>query len=149
ADKLTQDAANVLLKILEEPPARTAIFLLTPYKDRLFATIISRCQPVRFRLLSDAEKHPTLSHEEIQAAADAEALWTKLPDMTPGQILAKQESRSRGTTVTRVDIEERIQRLLPPALREFRSGGGRVSERRLALIQKAQLQLRQNVPPAL
>ena len=52
---LTPDAANVLLKILEEPPPQTAIFLLTPYRDRLFSTIVSRCQPIRFRPLSDEE----------------------------------------------------------------------------------------------
>jgi DNA polymerase-3 subunit delta' len=55
AHRLTPDAANVLLKILEEPPANTAIFLVTPFRDRLFATLVSRCQPVRFRALSDEE----------------------------------------------------------------------------------------------
>ena len=69
--------------------------------------------------------------------------------MTPSQILAKQESRGRGTSVTRGDIEEQINRLLSPALREFRSSGGRSSEKKLTLIQKAQQQLRNNVPPAL
>src|SRR5258706_4861690 len=33
--RLTADAANVLLKILEEPPPTTAIFLVTPFRDRL------------------------------------------------------------------------------------------------------------------
>jgi DNA polymerase-3 subunit delta' len=55
AHRLTPDAANVLLKILEEPPRQTAIFLLTPFRDRLFATLLSRCQPVRFKPLSDEE----------------------------------------------------------------------------------------------
>jgi DNA polymerase III delta' subunit len=66
AHKLTPDAANVLLKILEEPPERTAIFLLTPYRDRLFATIVSRCQPVRFRRLSDEEMRQVLRRFEDQ-----------------------------------------------------------------------------------
>ena len=55
AQRLTPDAANVLLKILEEPPPRTVIFLVTPFRDRLFLTVASRCQPVRFRRLADEE----------------------------------------------------------------------------------------------
>jgi DNA polymerase III delta' subunit len=66
AHRLTPDAANVLLKILEEPPERTAIFLLTPFRDRLFATLVSRCQPVRFRRLSDEEMRQVLRRFEHQ-----------------------------------------------------------------------------------
>src|SRR5258706_7753573 len=51
ADRLTADAANDLLKVLEEPPANTAIILVTPLRDRLLATSVSRAEPVRFRYL--------------------------------------------------------------------------------------------------
>jgi len=61
AHRLTADAANVLLKILEEPPPRTALFLLTAFRDRLFATLLSRCQPVRFRPLNDDEMRQVLT----------------------------------------------------------------------------------------
>jgi len=44
AEKLTIPAQNALLKILEEPPARTLIILLAPQKEALLPTIISRCQ---------------------------------------------------------------------------------------------------------
>ena len=80
AHRLTADAANVLLKILEEPPSNTAIFLVTPFRDRLFATILSRCQPVRFRSL-DRTAH--LSHDAIEAAQDAEHLWQALSQDAP------------------------------------------------------------------
>jgi DNA polymerase-3 subunit delta' len=148
ADKMSPDAANVLLKVLEEPPPQTAIFLLTPSKDRLLATIVSRCQPVRFRRLSDSETHHNLSHDAIQAIAEADALWKSLPAMTPGQILSKQEPR-RGSSVTRAEIELQLNRLLAPALREFHAAGTGPSAKKLTLIQKAQQQLRNNVPPAL
>src|SRR6266700_2924531 len=75
AHRLTADAANVLLKILEEPPANTAIILVTAFRDRLLQTIVSRCQPVRFRYL---ERAPQLSHEEIEAHRQAEYLWDSL-----------------------------------------------------------------------
>ena len=35
AHRMTPDAANVLLKILEEPPTRKALILATPFRDRL------------------------------------------------------------------------------------------------------------------
>jgi DNA polymerase III gamma/tau subunit len=141
AHKLTADAANVLLKVLEEPPARTAIFLLTPYRDRLFSTILSRCQPVRFR----SGKAPG---EGAANSPEIEALWAGIPRMTPLQILAKQP-RGR-SSVTRGDVEADLKKLMDPALRELRGQAGRsVSVAKVILLQKAQQQLRNNVPPSL
>ena len=55
ADKMTTEASNSLLKLLEEPPQGTIIFLTTSYPEKLPETIVSRCQAVRFDLLSDKE----------------------------------------------------------------------------------------------
>jgi len=44
ADKMNANAANALLKCLEEPPERTVFVLLTHSVRALPATIISRCQ---------------------------------------------------------------------------------------------------------
>lgn len=54
ADELTVQAANSLLKTLEEPPAKTHFILLTSRPNRLLDTIRSRTLPVRFGPLSDA-----------------------------------------------------------------------------------------------
>ncbi|MDR1590859.1 MAG: hypothetical protein LBR92_02585 [Puniceicoccales bacterium] len=43
AHRLNKNAANALLKTLEEPPADTTLFLITHSKNFLFPTIISRC----------------------------------------------------------------------------------------------------------
>lgn len=40
---LTTEAQNALLKILEEPPPQTTIFLTTFSKDALLPTVLSRC----------------------------------------------------------------------------------------------------------
>jgi DNA polymerase-3 subunit delta' len=48
ADKLTQGAANALLKTLEEPTSRTLLMLVTSRPANLPATIRSRCQQIRF-----------------------------------------------------------------------------------------------------
>jgi DNA polymerase III subunit delta' len=49
ADALNWNAANALLKTLEEPPARTVLILVAQQPSRLPATIRSRCQRVRIR----------------------------------------------------------------------------------------------------
>jgi DNA polymerase-3 subunit delta' len=54
AEDLTQQAANALLKTLEEPPQRTHFVLLTSRPNRLLDTIRSRTLPVRFGPLPQA-----------------------------------------------------------------------------------------------
>lgn len=46
ADDLNLNAANALLKVLEEPPERGVLFLITHAPGRLLATIRSRCRRV-------------------------------------------------------------------------------------------------------
>jgi DNA polymerase III subunit delta' len=52
AGKLTVEAANALLKILEEPPARTLFVLVCQHLGSLPATVISRAQVLRFSVLA-------------------------------------------------------------------------------------------------
>jgi DNA polymerase III delta prime subunit len=46
AEKLTVEAQNALLKILEEPPEQTIIVLTAPDESLLLPTVVSRCQLV-------------------------------------------------------------------------------------------------------
>ncbi|MDD5496454.1 MAG: DNA polymerase III subunit delta' [Candidatus Omnitrophica bacterium] len=48
AEAMTQDASNALLKTLEEPPTDSVLILIAEDLARLFRTIISRSQVVRF-----------------------------------------------------------------------------------------------------
>src|SRR3569832_645282 len=48
ADKLNINAANSLLKTLEEPPPHSLIVLVTAQPSRLPVTVISRCQRIHF-----------------------------------------------------------------------------------------------------
>lgn len=53
ADKLTLEAANALLKILEEPPAATVFILVATDLALVPATVVSRCCTVNFRPLPE------------------------------------------------------------------------------------------------
>ena len=49
ADDLNKNAANALLKVLEEPPKNTLLLLLAEAPGRLIATIRSRCRRIDLR----------------------------------------------------------------------------------------------------
>jgi DNA polymerase-3 subunit delta' len=54
ADTMNDQAANRMLKTLEEPPAFTHLLLLADRREDVLATIASRCQSVRFDPLPSA-----------------------------------------------------------------------------------------------
>jgi DNA polymerase-3 subunit delta' len=75
ADDLNVNAANALLKNLEEPPARTVFVLIAHSPGRLLPTIRSRCQVVRFQPLGDDDVLAALTAIEKQPKpAEAGAL---------------------------------------------------------------------------
>jgi len=47
ANAMTRDAANSLLKTLEEPPGASVVILITDSLSRLPATVVSRCHRIR------------------------------------------------------------------------------------------------------
>lgn len=53
ADHMTEQAANCLLKTLEEPPSGSTLILLASNVSRIYPTIISRCQRVPFYPLGE------------------------------------------------------------------------------------------------
>ena len=55
ADEMNENAANALLKLLEEPPAHTVIFLISHNTGKLLPTIRSRCRQIMVSPLTDAQ----------------------------------------------------------------------------------------------
>jgi DNA polymerase-3 subunit delta' len=98
ADTMNEDAADALLKDLEEPPSYAVILLLASDLGPLPETIRSRCQLVPFRRLSESAVHA-----EVLARA-------------PG--LSAEEA----TTIARVAAGrlDRAERLLDPAAQKRR-----------------------------
>ncbi len=85
ADQLTQQAANALLKTLEEPGAGTYFVLLTARPKRLLDTVLSRTLPVRFGPLPDEVVREILTRrgaplDAVEAAQGSAALALKLGD---------------------------------------------------------------------
>ena len=55
-EKMNLDAANKLLKLLEEPPQGTLFLLISHNPERLLPTIRSRCQTIALKPLGRAER---------------------------------------------------------------------------------------------
>lgn len=73
--QLTKEAANALLKTLEEPPSHAIFVLATTEIHKMIPTIVSRCQRFDFRKLTLAEITGQLEYiakeEKIQISKDA------------------------------------------------------------------------------
>jgi DNA polymerase-3 subunit delta' len=99
ADQLNEDAADALLKDLEEPPSYATIVLVADELGPLPETIRSRCQLVPFRRLSER--------------AVREAVAARAPGLGPAEVTAV--ARVAGGRL------DRAERLLDPAAAERRT----------------------------
>ena len=54
-EKMNTETANKLLKMIEEPPARTLFLLVTDEEEKLLPTITSRCQHIRVPAIAAAD----------------------------------------------------------------------------------------------
>ncbi len=89
AHLMRPEAANALLKTLEEPPEGTLFILVTSEQSKLLPTIVSRCQIVRFHPLSRQEVEEVCERigvpEEVKRFC-AEAGTLRFASVMPSQI---------------------------------------------------------------
>lgn len=74
ADEMNVNAANALLKLLEEPPANTTLLLISHQPSRLLPTILSRCRALRCRTLDADEMGQALHNAGIDPGEQTVAL---------------------------------------------------------------------------
>ncbi|HSC61145.1 MAG TPA: DNA polymerase III subunit delta' [Rhizomicrobium sp.] len=91
ADDMNPQAANALLKALEEPPARAMLMLLSNAPGQLLPTIRSRCQRLDLRPLPDAEIEKQLSVQLPDMPAGERAMLVKISGGSLGAALALAE----------------------------------------------------------
>ncbi|WP_120502751.1 DNA polymerase III subunit delta' [Sulfitobacter mediterraneus] len=74
ADEMNPNAANALLKMLEEPPERAVLLLISHQPSGLLPTIRSRCRTLRLGSLSPDEMAQALNASDVEISGDAAAL---------------------------------------------------------------------------
>ncbi|MEQ6125018.1 DNA polymerase III subunit delta' [Pseudotenacibaculum sp. MALMAid0570] len=84
AEKMNIAAANKLLKLIEEPPAKTIFLLVTENEDQIINTIKSRCQSLHFPALSEEdiasalmEREQISENEAVKIAHQSEGNYNK------------------------------------------------------------------------
>lgn len=68
AEKMTNSAANSLLKFLEEPAGEVTAILLTSQPQKILPTILSRCQQVEIPALTMEQYSAFLSSKDVPVA---------------------------------------------------------------------------------
>ncbi len=66
-EKMNDVCSNKLLKLIEEPPEKTVLILVSEYPERLLSTIISRTQLIRFNPLSETQIATALTTQGYEA----------------------------------------------------------------------------------
>ncbi|NIA30156.1 MAG: hypothetical protein GWP06_09625 [Actinobacteria bacterium] len=103
ADKMTVEAENALLKLLEEPPPSMHLVLTSARPNILLPTIISRCQEIRFGLISDQEIEETLIREK-QISPEQARLISKISQGSYRRAMELAEEDLAGRRETAVEL---------------------------------------------
>jgi DNA polymerase-3 subunit delta' len=115
ADRATEQAANALLKAIEEPAPRTVWLLCAPAADDLPTTIRSRCRLVTLRMPSTAAVAEILVREGVQPELAMTAARASQGHIGRARRLATDPEAARRR-------DEVLQ--IPLQLRAGRPGGG-------------------------
>lgn len=141
ADLLSHEAANALLKSLEEARDRVIIFMIAEMADRLPATVVSRSQKIVFHPVAIDEVYEWLVTEHGLDRPFAKNI-ARLSNGRPGLALDLMRDKELlesyleparfFVNAFRLRLHERWQKL--PAL--LAAGPGAVNERALEIVQK-------------
>ncbi len=116
AHKLTNDAQNAFLKMLEDTPKHVYFILATTTPQKLIKTIRNRCTEFKFKGLSDSD-----IGELLKTTSKAEGF--KLPKAVQKKIVENCEGSARKSLVLldqiiELDDEEEMENVIAEAMHE-------------------------------
>lgn len=114
----TVEAANALLKTLEEPPPRAVLVLVAQEGAPLLPTVLSRCQALHFRLVPSAWIRRSLVErgvepqraEQLAALALGRPGWAHAALADPSQLQAREERLREVLEAMTSPLAERLAR---------------------------------------
>jgi len=118
-EKVTDEAANSILKTLEEPNPSTILILLASNKLSVLATIASRCQAIYFNTQASGVRDEELQAIAKQSAAEklvavkdyADKETSELQTIFENWIEAEREKMSAGETKRYVNLQALLESL--------------------------------------
>jgi DNA polymerase-3 subunit delta' len=108
AEHLNRSSQNALLKILEEPPSKAVLVLITDQPGRFLPTIRSRCQSYHFEPLAEENMSQLL---DIAAPASDDKTRTALKLLGAGRIGYALELFEQGGLQAYEDMLELLEKL--------------------------------------
>ncbi|OGZ35399.1 MAG: hypothetical protein A3A94_00440 [Candidatus Portnoybacteria bacterium RIFCSPLOWO2_01_FULL_43_11] len=119
AERMTRDAANALLKTLEEPSGKAVLILIAANPQLLFPTIVSRCQIIKFLPVPIEEIKKSLYNKKYKIQNTKYETIIRLSSGRPGlaiqylknpKLLEKQEELLKELQkIIQSDLNERYQ----------------------------------------
>ncbi len=132
ADELNPNAANALLKALEEPPAHASLLLIAHQPSRLLPTIRSRCRELRLAPLAPPDLTRALAQAGVSAPSPALA---ELSGGSVGAAIALEQGGGDEIYASLVQIFQGLPKIdRPRVLKLADSAVGKGNEARFDLI---------------
>lgn len=111
-DALNRNAANALLKLLEEPPARALLLLTSAVPGRLLPTLRSRCRALLLNPLPEAEMQAALAALLPATPAAERATLAAAANGAPGRAVALAQAGA----LALVRLADDVLAAPPPAI---------------------------------
>jgi DNA polymerase-3 subunit delta' len=119
AEAMNANAANALLKVLEEPPARALILLVSHAPGRLLPTIRSRCRLLNVPALSYDDVDGLLQRYRPDLAPADRVTLVRLGDGSIGRALELEARGGAELYGELLELLARLPRLDVPAVHTF------------------------------
>ncbi|MEH6546622.1 MAG: DNA polymerase III subunit delta', partial [Sneathiella sp.] len=110
-DDMNNNAANAILKILEEPPEKTIFLLLSHTPAGLLPTIRSRCRLLPLKPLQPDDLHQALTPYVTDLEPEQAAMLMSLAEGSPGKALQLLETGGLDIFAGFLDIFRNYPRL--------------------------------------
>ncbi|SON55923.1 DNA polymerase III subunit gamma/tau [Hartmannibacter diazotrophicus] len=135
ADDMNPNAANALLKMLEEPPPRAVFFVLCHAPGRLLPTIRSRCRRLILSSLAAEDLHAALDHLGLAVDPSNEASLEKLAEGSVRRALECLSGNGLELAAAFDDLAANLPRIDRKALHRFAEAAtGRKGRDELPLV---------------
>ena len=119
ADTMNPNAANSLLKILEEPPKNTVLLLASENPGRLLPTIRSRCRTLALKPLQEPVIMELLQRFRPELSSEEQAVLARLGEGSIGRALELVAGDGLATYSFIINLLQRLPNLDPELLHGF------------------------------
>jgi len=126
ADDMNRNAANAALKLVEEPPERGLVFLISHAPGGLLPTIRSRCRVLGLQALAEADVARIVGEHRPELAPTDIATVAHLADGSAGRAIALADAGGPALYRSMIELLTDLPRLDLVRLDEF---AGRVARR--------------------